>query len=112
MPGYETFCFGVTYSFMKVKEGQEEGESHMKGNCGKEVAIEDLGNHSLEAVRGLRACLAAQPKLMRDPKRKNLFELQGCSSIYYIHVSPVSGKVSLLATWPSEPAVGDSHRAA
>ena len=66
----------------------------MRSNCGKEVAIEDLGHHSAEAVRGLRSCLAAQPNLVRDPKRKNLFEVQGCSRVYYIHVSPVSGKVS------------------
>jgi hypothetical protein len=84
----------------------------MRGNCRKEVAIEDLGHHSAEALHGLRACLASQSKLVGDPKRKNLFELQGCSSVYYIHVSPVSGKVSLLATWPSESAVGGSHRAA
>ena len=84
----------------------------MRANCGKEVAIEDLGQHPAEAVRGLRACLAAQPNLVGDPKRKNLFEVQGCSRVYYVFVSPVSGKISLLATWPSEPAVGNSHQAA
>jgi hypothetical protein len=84
----------------------------MKVNWGKDVAIEDLGQHSSEALRGLRACLAAQPKLVRDPKRGNLFELQGCSQVYYIHVSPISGKISLLATWPGEPALDDSTRAA
>jgi hypothetical protein len=84
----------------------------MGTNCGKQVAIEDLGQHPAEAVRGLRACLAARPNLVRDPKRESLFEVQGCARIYYIHVSPVSGKISLLASWPSEPAYGDSHQAA
>jgi len=84
----------------------------MKTNCGKDVAIEDLGQHSADAVRGLRSCLAAQSRLVEDPKRRNIFEVQGCASVYYIHVSPVSGKISLLATWPSEPAFDDSNRAA
>jgi hypothetical protein len=84
----------------------------MRGTCGKEVAIEDMGRHPAEALRGLQACLAAQPKLAPDPKRKTLFEVQGCSSVYYIHVSPVSGKISLLATWPKEPAEAESNRAA
>jgi len=84
----------------------------MKVNLRKDVPIEDLGSHSAAALKGLRACLAAQPKLMRDPKRGNLFELQGCTSVYYIHISPVSGKISLLATWPSEPALDGSTQAA
>jgi hypothetical protein len=83
----------------------------MKTNCGKDVAIEDLGRHPAEALRGLRSCLTAQSRLVEDPKRKNIFELQGCASVYYIHVSPLSGKISLLATWPSEPAL-DTNRAA
>jgi hypothetical protein len=84
----------------------------MGANYGKEVAIEDLGGHPAEALHGLRACLSRKPQLLQDPKRKNLFEVQGCSSVYYIHISPVSGKISLLATWPDEPARGDSNRAA
>jgi hypothetical protein len=84
----------------------------MMVNCGREIAIEDLGQHPAEAVYGLRSCLAAHPNLVRDPKRKNLFEVQGCARVYYIHVSPVSGKISLLATWPSEAVFGDTHQAA
>jgi hypothetical protein len=84
----------------------------MRANYGSEVAIEDMGRHPAEALRGLRACLAAQSKMVPDPKRKSLFELQGCSSVYYVHISPVSGKISLLATWPSEPAGDKSSRAA
>jgi hypothetical protein len=84
----------------------------MRANCGKELAIEDLGQHPAEALHGLRACLSSAPKLLQDPKRKNLFEVHGCSSVYYIRISPVSGKISLIATWPDEPAHSDSNRAA
>jgi hypothetical protein len=84
----------------------------MGTNCGKEVAIEDLGRHPAEALHGLRACLSRKPQMLQDPKRQNLFEVHGCSSVYYIHISPVSGKISLLATWPGEQERSDSNLAA
>ena len=84
----------------------------MRANYGNELAIEDIGSHPAEVLRGLRACLAAKSQLVPDPKRTSLFEVQGCSSVYYVHVSPISGKISLLATWPSEPANDKSNRAA
>jgi hypothetical protein len=81
--------------------------------CGKEVPIEDLGHHPKETLHGLRSCLAGQVSLVQDPKRQDLFEVQGCSRVYYIHVSPVSGRISLLASWPSEPVLGShTHQAA
>jgi hypothetical protein len=37
-----------------------------------------------------------------DPHRQGFFEVQNGTSVYYIHLSPVSGKVMLLATWLKE----------
>jgi hypothetical protein len=34
-----------------------------------------------------------------DPHRVGFYEVQNHSQVFYIHVSPVNGKVLLLATW-------------
>jgi hypothetical protein len=44
----------------------------------------------------------------RNPtKRKNLYEVETGSQVYYIHVSPVTGIIYLLAEW--ENAVAQSN---
>ena len=37
-----------------------------------------------------------------DPKRNGFYEIESDAVVYYIHVSPVTGKVLLLATWQNE----------
>ena len=64
-----------------------------------ETIIEDLGNHAVESVEKLRALLASGAPAQTDPQRKDFYEVENCSRIYYIHVCP-SGKVLLLAIWP------------
>ena len=34
-----------------------------------------------------------------DPCRSDFFELEDGNKVFYIHISPVNGKVLLLATW-------------
>ena len=53
-----------------------------------DVAIEDLRHL-------LRARIPANP----DPRRENFYEIKGPGETFYIHVSPVSGNVVLLAKW-------------
>lgn len=64
--------------------------------------IEDLGNHPADTLAALRSLLTGGASLTADPKRNGFFEVESESVVYYIHVSPVSGKVSLLATWQNE----------
>ena len=78
--------------------------SNLRGN----VQIEDLGNHPKKAVADLRCLLAQGASTVADPKRRGFYEVESDSVVYYIHVSPVTGKILLLATWQNEgvPAGG------
>lgn len=65
-------------------------------------SIRNLRNHSPEIVVALRALLAGGVPARPDPRRKNFFELEDGSRVFYIHVSPATGKVMLLAVWDGE----------
>jgi hypothetical protein len=78
----------------------------------RELQIEDLRNHPAEMVITLRSLLTGGAKVNPDPKRPDFFEVESGSLVYYIHVSPVTGKILLLATWPSEAAKEDATQAA
>jgi hypothetical protein len=68
-------------------------------NFGEVIDIKDLGKHSALTVIGLGIVLAGTVNVMPDPKRKNFYEVEGGSIVYYIYVSPVTGTISLIATW-------------
>jgi hypothetical protein len=78
--------------------------ANLRGN----IHIEDLGNHPKKAVADLRCLLASGVSTIADPKRSGFYEVESDSLVYYIHVSPVTGKILLLATWQNEgvPAGG------
>jgi hypothetical protein len=44
-----------------------------------------------------------------DPRRKNFYNLAGEKNTYYIHVSPVSGNVILLAKWSRQSSTSDCY---
>jgi len=69
-----------------------------------EQEIEDARNHSPETIDTLRALLAGGARVLADPKRPNFYELEHGSEVFYIHLSPVSGNILLLATWSNEVA--------
>ena len=64
--------------------------------------IEDLRGHSAETLAALQKLLASEARVSPDPKRPGFYEVESDSLTYYIHVSPASGKILLLATWPNE----------
>lgn len=66
-----------------------------------ELQIEDPRNHPAEVVTSLRNLLESGVKGRPDPKRPDLYEIVHVLRVYYVHVSPITGKVLLLATWPS-----------
>ncbi len=67
------------------------------------LMIEDLRNHSPEIVEKLRQLLGSGTPATADPHRSHFYEVQNCSEVFYIHVSPNTGKVYLLATWKKDP---------
>lgn len=72
-----------------------------------ELLIEDPRHHSPERVETLRRLLAGGARVEADPKRSDFYEVESGSDVYYIHISPVSGKILLLATWAKEPVHGE-----
>jgi hypothetical protein len=77
----------------------------------RELEIEDLRRHPAEKVNVLRDLLSGGAELMPDPKRAGFYELHHEATAYYIHVSPVTGKIILLATWPISAASGSEGAA-
>jgi len=80
-------------------------------------SIENLRNHPPEMVERLRELLTAGAPARPDPHRKNFYEVEDGSRVFYIHISPLNGKVLLLAAWggdekPAEAAVTPSQQPA
>ncbi len=76
--------------------------------------IEDLRNHPAESVETLRTLLRTGVPARPDPHRRDFYEVDNCSRVFYIHITP-HGRVLLLAIWSKdvdEPIVGAESRAA
>ena len=68
-----------------------------------ELKIEDPRGHSPETLRRLRQALASGAPADPDARRPNFFEIQADDQVFYIHISPATQKITLLATWSREP---------
>jgi hypothetical protein len=71
----------------------------MRMNFGEILDIKDLGKHSAATVIRLGIALAGTANVTPDPKRKNFYEVEGGSTVYYIYVSPVTTTILLIAAW-------------
>ncbi len=69
--------------------------------------IENLRNHPAETVEQLRYLLASGAPARPDPRRAGFYEVENHSRVFYIHISPVNGKVLLLATWTKNEGAAD-----
>jgi hypothetical protein len=65
--------------------------------------IENPRAYSNHAVEGLRNLLAAGSHGQSDPTRDHFYQLEDERNAYYIHVSPITGNVILLAKWARQP---------
>lgn len=72
-----------------------------------ELMIEDPKHNSPERIETLRQLLAGGARVEEDPKRSDFFEVESGSEIYYIHISPITGKILLLATWQKDFVHGE-----
>ncbi len=71
------------------------------------LEIENLRNHPAETVDKLRELLASGAAARPDPRRAGFYEVENHSRVFYIHISPVNGKVLLLATWTKNEGAAD-----
>jgi len=65
--------------------------------------IENPRNYEADAVEDLRVLLASGGEAQRDPRREYFYQLEDNNSAYYIHISPITGNVVLLAKWVLQP---------
>ncbi len=68
------------------------------------LRIEDPLNHAGNALDRLRELLLDGAAVREDPHRESFYEVHDDSVVYYIHVSPATGVVYLLAAWPKMAA--------
>ncbi len=61
--------------------------------------IENPRSYANHAVESLRELLAAESHVQSDPNRHHFYQLEDDRNAYYIHVSPITGNVILLAKW-------------
>lgn len=66
-------------------------------------AIEDPRGHSPEIVERLRQALASGAPAIPEARRPGFFEVHADEHVFYIHISPVTQRITLLATWACEP---------
>ena len=64
--------------------------------------IQNPRNYCPCEVEQLQRLLAAGKPARRDPRRQNFYEIEGQEETFYIHVSPVSGEIMLLAKWKAQ----------
>jgi hypothetical protein len=65
--------------------------------------IENPRKYEPGVVEHLRHLLEVGIPAQRDPDRENFYEIESNYETYYIHVSPISGNVVLLAKWLRQP---------
>ena len=65
-----------------------------------DLNIENLNDYPTEVVSQLEELLASGVEARLDPKRKNFYDVENVGRGFFIHASPPSGNVMLLATWP------------
>ncbi len=63
--------------------------------------IDNFRHYPEEVVQKLRGILARGAQAYPDPHRKNFFDVENGSRMFFIHVAP-TGRVWLLASWLKE----------
>ena len=71
----------------------------------EQLSIDNLNNYPTEIVEQLDELLTAGVEARLDPNRKNFWDVEHSGRVFFIHASPVNGRVMLLATWPAEARV-------
>ncbi len=68
----------------------------------KQTKVENPRGYISKVVDELRNLLTAGTWAHRDPSRENFYEVENAKNVFYIHISPVTGNVVLLAKWPGQ----------
>jgi hypothetical protein len=61
--------------------------------------VDNLRNYPAEIIKELEELLLRGGSALPDPKRKGFYDLENYERTFFIHISPITRKVVLLATW-------------
>ena len=75
-------------------------------------AIDNIHKYPQSIVDRLAVLLSAGAVAEADARRKGFYDVSDGDRVFFIHISPVSGKVFLLASWRVEPSLPLVARAA
>ena len=65
----------------------------------QDPTIDNLQHYPAEVVDQLRKLLVEGVSARQDPRRKNFYDVEHADRAFFIHHSPLTGKVILLAMW-------------
>lgn len=66
----------------------------------RQPKIEALRSYPAGTIDRLGQLLALGATAQPDPRRESFFEVESDSEVFYVHISPTSGRVLLIGIWP------------
>jgi hypothetical protein len=72
--------------------------------------IEALRSYPMGTADRLSQLLALGAPARPDPRREGFFEIDSDSEVFYVHISPLNGRVLLIGIWqkPAEPCLSQT----
>jgi hypothetical protein len=61
--------------------------------------FENPRGYTPDTIEGLRRLLLSGGNSRQDPRREHFYELEGNRETFFIHISPITGNIMLLAKW-------------
>jgi hypothetical protein len=61
--------------------------------------VDNARNYPAEIIRELEQLLLTGGPAFPDSRRKGFYDLKSHERTFFIHISPITGRVLLLATW-------------
>ena len=77
--------------------------------------IEALRSYPSGTADRLGRLLALGAPARPDPRREGFYEIESDSEVFYVHISPLNGRVLLIGIWqkPAEPCLSEpAHQVA
>ena len=65
----------------------------------QQPTIHNRQNHPADIVDQLEKLLVEGVSVRQDPRRRNFYDIEHADRIFFIYLSPLTGSVTLLATW-------------
>ena len=62
--------------------------------------VESLRSYPAGTLDRLAQLLAMGAAAKADPRRESFYEVESDAEVFYVHISPVSGRVLLIGIWP------------